>query len=163
MIACGLLTAVSLALFSVELLIPAFPFCPGAKIGLANIVTLFMLTNKKVFKVSDCLLVLISRCFLSALLTGRMISIAFSLVGGIAALFSMLLINLILSSKSAISMSITGAVFHNLAQVLIAICIYGTFSAIYYIPSLFLVGVLCGALTGLCVCFINKINLFKLL
>ena len=46
-IVCALLTTVSLALFAVELLIPPFPFCPGAKIGLANIVTLYMLANNE--------------------------------------------------------------------------------------------------------------------
>lgn len=53
-ITCALLTTVALALFAVELLIPPFSFCPGAKIGLANIITLFMLSNRKFFRVSDC-------------------------------------------------------------------------------------------------------------
>ena len=165
-ITCALLTTVSLALFTVELLIPPFPFCPGAKIGLANIITLFMLSNRKIFKVSDCFCVLLSRCVLSALLSGRIISVVFSLSGGIAAILAMLLARKILSDKSVVCISISGAVFHNIAQIFVAICLYGTFGAIYHIPALFLVGVLCGMLTGLCVRIINKSdacrNIFKL-
>lgn len=154
----ALLVSLSLALFSVELLIPPFPFCPSAKIGLANIVTLYMLANKKRFYIRDIFLVLVSRCLLSALITGRLMSVIFSLAGGLAALFVMLLIRRLMSEKNIISMSISGAVFHNLAQILVAVLIYGTFSALYYIPSLFIAGVLCGILTGLCVKTINKIN-----
>lgn len=154
----ALLVSLSLALFSVELLIPPFPFCPSAKIGLANIVTLYMLANKKRFYIRDIFLVMVSRCLLSALITGRLMSVIFSLAGGLAALFVMLLIRRLMSEKNIISMSISGAVFHNLAQILVAVLIYGTFSALYYIPSLFIAGVLCGILTGLCVKTINKIN-----
>ncbi len=161
-ITCALLTAVSLALFCVELLIPSFPFCPGAKIGLANVITLFMLTNKTIFRKRDCILVLISRCMLSALLTGRMVSVLFGLSGGIVALAVMTFIRFIFDEKHVLLMSISGAVFHNLGQVVVAISIYGTFSIFYYIPSLFLIGILCGSITGLCVVFINKANLHKL-
>ena len=88
----ALLVSLSLALFAIELLIPPFPFCPAAKIGLANIVTLFMLSCRKNFKISDVFLVLISRCVLSALITGRLMSVAFSLSGGIAAIIIMIFI-----------------------------------------------------------------------
>lgn len=77
----------------------------------------------------------------------------------------MLFIRKILSEKNVVCISISGAVFHNIAQIFVAICLYGTFSALYYIPSLFLIGVLCGILTGLCVKIINKSdvcrNIFK--
>lgn len=152
----ALLVAFSLALFAIEMLIPPFPFAPSAKIGLANIVTLFMISNKKLFNVSDCFLVLISRCILGAFLTGRLMSVVFSLLGGISAILSMLIMRKLLSEKNVISMSISGAVFHNIGQMLTALCFYGTFSVIYYLPALFLTGVLSGILTGLCVVLVNK-------
>lgn len=160
-ITCALLTTISLALFVVELLIPPFSFCPGAKIGLANIITLFMLSNRNFFKASDCFCVLFSRCLLSALLTGRILSVAFGLSGGIASILTMLFTRKILGEKSVVCISISGAVSHNIGQVFVAVCIYGTFSAFYYIPSLFLIGVLCGMITGLCVRFINKSDFYK--
>lgn len=157
----ALLVSLSLALFAIELLIPPFPFCPAAKIGLANIVTLYMLSCRNNFKICDVFLVLISRCILSALITGRLMSVAFSLSGGIAAILIMILVRNILSEKNIVAMSISGAVFHNLSQVIVAVCIYGTFSAFYYIPSLFIAGVVCGILTGLCVKLIVKANIIN--
>ena len=157
----ALLVALSLALFSVELLLPPFPFCPAAKIGLANIVTLFMLTNNSIFNTRYSVLVLISRCVLSALITGRIMSVLFSLTWGLSAIFVMIIIRNILGKDKVVSISISGAVSHNLAQIITAVLIYGTYSAFYYIPSLFIAGVSCGVLTGLCVKTINKINFLK--
>ncbi len=152
----ALMVALSLSLFAVELLIPPFPFAPSAKIGLANIVTLFMITNRKFFKTRDCLMVLICRCTLASLITGRVLSVLFSLAGGISALFAMHFTYIFFNKKYTVAVSITGAVVHNLVQIAVAVCIYGTFSALYYIPALFLSGIICGALTGLCVKIMNK-------
>lgn len=157
----ALLTTISLALFVVELLIPPFPFCPAAKIGLANIVILFMLSSKPAFKNRNVFMVLIARCVLSALLTGRLMSVIFSLSGGIAATIVMIFFRKLFTERNVICISICGAVFHNFTQLLVAVCIYGTFSAFYYVPSLFLAGVLCGILTGLCVKIINRLGLHK--
>jgi heptaprenyl diphosphate synthase len=88
-------------------------------------------------------------------------SVAFSLSGGIAAILIMILVRNILSEKNIVAMSISGAVFHNLSQIIVAVCIYGTFSAFYYIPSLFIAGVVCGILTGLCVKLIVKANIIN--
>ncbi len=161
LVICSLLTTFSLALFVVELFIPSFPFCPGAKIGLANIIILFMVSNNSFFRAGDCFLVLISRCLLSALLTGRMVAVVFSLSGGILSLIAMTIVRRILRGHNTICVSISGAVCHNIAQIMVAVGVYGTFSAFYYIPSLFLAGVICGVLTGLCVELINKSGLCK--
>lgn len=153
--------AISLAFFSLELLIPPFTFLPGAKIGLANVVTLFMLTNGDFFRPGDCFLVLISRCILSALLSGRLLSVCFSLFGGISAMVAMMVSRKVFGEKSVVLISIIGAVFHNLTQILIAVLIYGTFSALYYIPSLLIVGILSGTVIGLCVLMINKMKILR--
>ena len=158
-VASALLTALSLALFSLELLIPPFPFCPGAKVGLANIVTLYMIINGGYFKKTDIFCVLTARCVLAAVITGRLTSIFFSFFGGIAAFLSMLAIRRFLSEKNVIAISITGAFFHNLMQIAVSVFMYGTYSVFYLIPSLSVVGILCGILTGLCVKFINKLKL----
>lgn len=152
----ALLTALSLALFSVELLMPPFPFCPAAKIGLANTISLFMITNSKRFKLAEVFTVVVSRCILASLITGRLMSVIFSLCGGVFSVFSMFLAVFLLSRENVVIISIIGAIFHNLAQVLIAVCIYGTMSAFYYIPSLFIAGFVSGCLIGLCVRLLNK-------
>lgn len=156
----AVLTAFSLSLFAVELLIPPFPFCPWAKIGLANIVTLFMLTNPDYFRPRDCFLVLICRCLLASFITGQLMSVVFSLAGGALAFLIMLFIAGIMGQGPVIS-GIFGAVFHNFGQLLTAVLFYGTFSAVYYIPALVLTGTAAGALTGVCVLLINKSGFYK--
>ena len=151
----ALLTAAALGLFTVELLIPPFPLCPAAKIGLANTVTLFMLTKEKLFTVMDCFLVLVARCILSALITGRLMSVLFSFCGGFLALAAMLAARKILG-KGIVAISITGAVFHNIGQTLAGIFFYGVFSVLYMLPTFFAAGILSGTVTGLCIFLINK-------
>ena len=152
----ALLAALSLALFSIELLFPSFPFCPAAKIGLANSVSLFMITNPKRFNLCEVFTVVVVRCLLSAFLTGRLLSILFSLCSGIISVIAMLAIRIFLGKNNVVIISIVGAIFHNLAQILVAVLIYGTMSAFYYIPSMFIAGVLSGSLIGICVRLLNK-------
>ncbi len=152
----AILVAFALSLFAIELLLPPFPFCPSAKIGLSNIVTLFMVTNRHFFKASDCFLVLVTRCLLSAIVTGRIMSVIFSLTGGLLALVTMLIIARLAGFRSSVLVSISGSVIHNIAQMGVAILIYGTFSAVYYLPALFLTGVASGIITGLCVSLVNN-------
>lgn len=155
----SVMTVLSLGLFALELLIPPFPFCPAAKIGLANIVTLFMLTRKELFRFGDCFLVLIARCILAALITGRLTAVLFSITGGILALFTMLLIRKIWNNTAVIS--VFGALAHNIGQIIVSIIIYGVFSIFYMIPVFFAAGVLSGALTGVCVILIMRNKRFR--
>ena len=156
----ALLTAAALGLFTVELLIPTFPLCPAAKIGLANTVTLFMLSKGKIFTPADCFLVLVARCLISALVTGRLMSVLFSFCGGFLALAAMLLARKILR-KGIVAISITGAVFHNIGQTLAGIFFYGVFSVLYMLPAFFAAGMLSGTVTGLCIFLINKNKSFE--
>lgn len=153
---CAILAGASLALFIIEMLVPPFSFAPGAKIGLANIITLFMLSNRQVFNVSDCISVLVVRCFLACIITGRIMSVVFSLTGGIAALFIMLFMMRIIGERHIVAVSISGAIVHNIVQIFVALFMYGTFSIIYYIPTLFIAGTACGSLTGMCILLINR-------
>ena len=155
----AVLTAVSLGLFALELMIPPFPFCPAAKIGLANTVTLFMLMHSDIFKVRDCFLVLFARCILAAFITGRMTAIMFSLVGGVFALLVMALFKKFLHYEIAISIS--GALAHNIGQILVSTVVYGVFSIFYMLPVFMLSGILSGALTGALVMLIRRYKHFE--
>ncbi len=158
----SLLTALSLALFAIELVLPPFPFSPSSKIGLANTVTLFMIINDRAFHKKDCFFVLLTRCILGALVTGRLLSVVFSLAGGIVSMISMFVARRILGSGSVVLISVTGAIFHNVSQMVTAACIYGAFSSFYYLPALLVTGILSGIITGMCVKFINKSDFIKL-
>lgn len=155
----AVLTGVSLGLFTIELLIPPFPFCPAAKIGLANTVTLFMLMHDRLFRVPDCFLVLFARCVLAAVVTGRLTAILFSLVGGILALLVMALLRKV--SRFEIAISICGALAHNIGQILVSLIFYGVFSIFYMLPAFILSGILSGALTGALVMLIRRNKHFE--
>ena len=155
----SVMTVLSLGLFALELLIPPFPFCPAAKIGLANIVTLFMLTRKELFRFRDCFLVLLARCVLAALVTGRLTAVLFSITGGILALLAMYLFGKLWDNTAAVS--VCGALAHNTGQIIVSVIIYGVFSIFYMIPVFFAAGVLSGALTGVCVMLIMRNKRFR--
>lgn len=155
----AVLTGISLGLFTLELLIPPFPFCPAAKIGLANTVTLFMLIYARLFVVSDCFLVLFARCILAAVVTGRLTAILFSLVGGVFALLIMALLRK--AFRYEIVISIGGALAHNIGQILVSLIFYGVFSIFYMLPAFMLSGILSGALTGALVMIIRKNKQFE--
>lgn len=155
----AVLTGISLGLFTIELLIPPFPFCPAAKIGLANVVTLFMLMHDRLFRASDCFLVLFARCILAAVVIGRLTAILFSLAGGITALFAMVLFKKAFNYE--IIVSIGGALAHNIGQILVSLIFYGVFSIFYMLPAFMLSGILSGALTGALVMLIRRNKQFE--
>ena len=70
----ALLTAVALSLFVVELQLPDLFPIPGAKLGLANIVTVYALYR---CRAGEAAMVLASRILLGGLLGGRGIAIVY--------------------------------------------------------------------------------------
>ena len=67
----ALLTTIALTIFVVESAIPTLVPIPGVKLGLANIVTLFVL---KRYKFSDAAIVLAMRIILATIFTGQAVS-----------------------------------------------------------------------------------------
>ena len=92
----GLFTAVALILFTVEAQIPALVPVPGVKIGLANIVTVFM-----VFAIGakEGAAVLFCRVFLGAVFAGNFSTILYSAAGGLCAILVTILLKRILTIK----------------------------------------------------------------
>ena len=76
----GVLTAVALAIFTVELQLPELAPVPGVKPGLANIVTLVTAFTLGPW---DALAVLIARIVLGGLIAGNPAAILYSLCGGL--------------------------------------------------------------------------------
>ena len=66
----ALLTTIALTIFVVESAIPTLVPIPGVKLGLANIVTLFVL---KRYKFSDAAIVLAMRIILATIFTGQLL------------------------------------------------------------------------------------------
>lgn len=144
---------ISLMLSYVETLIPAIPI-PGAKIGLPNIITLLVLLTLG-FK--NAFVVLIIRATISTLLFSSLLSLAYSLTGGIISLIMMfLLIKFFENKMSIIAISILGAITHNLAQLVVAILILETISIATLLPWLVIIAIPAGIVVGLSVRYSKK-------
>ena len=140
----GLCTAVSMILAYVEVLLPPiFSAVPGIKIGLANIVVLFILYR---YRVLDAALVSAVRIFAVTLLFGNPVMLAYSAAGAVLSITVMAILKKI-DILSAVGVSVAGAVFHNIGQILVAGFVLGT-SVFYYLPILLISGCITGFLTG---------------
>ena len=141
----GLLTALALILSYVESLIPAFVAVPGVKMGLANIVVVFALYT---LGPGEAAIVSIIRVLLSSLLFGSILSLSYSAAGAVISLRSMIIM---MKTKifGVTSVSVTGGVFHNLGQILVACLVLETDVLLYYLPVLILSGTVTGAVIGI--------------
>ena len=141
----GLLLALGMILSYVEILLPLDFIAYGVKLGLANLISVFLLYRKD-FKTA--MLINFLRILLVALLFGNVMSLVYSLCGG---LLSLLIMALLKATKifSPVGVSVAGGVAHNVGQVLIASIILGSSAVFYYTPVLLISGVVCGFLIGL--------------
>ncbi|MCK8815866.1 Gx transporter family protein [Natroniella sulfidigena] len=147
----SLLVAGAIVLHIVEAMLPTFLVIPGAKLGLANIITLFVLLY---FGFKSAFLVITLRIFLSSLLIGTFFSISFflSLTGGLLSLLVMGFAYYFYSHKfSIIGISVLGAAFHNFGQVSMASVIIDNWRLILYLPYLLLLSLPTGVFVGLVV------------
>ena len=149
----GLLTAIALILFIVELRIPNLVPIPGVKLGLANIVTIFALYR---YKPSETALILIARILLGSIFSGNMSSMIYGISGAILCFAGMIFLCKIVPEKYMWIASILGAVLHNIGQTIAAVILMGTFSVIAYLPFLMLSGCIAGLFTGLCASFLTS-------
>lgn len=141
--------ALSLALYMVEAqLVPPLPV-PGAKLGLANLVTLILVYTDGL---SAALAVAFARVLLGSLFAGTFLGIAFwpTLAGAVAATFAMaLLVRLTKQRLGPVGVSIAGALTHNLAQLAAIYPFFPGAGLGYYLPLLVLLAIPAGLLTGL--------------
>jgi heptaprenyl diphosphate synthase len=142
----GIMVAISIVVSIVEAQISTFLFIiPGVKLGLANIVTLVVLY---VFGWKDALIVLVLRIALVALLYSAMPAPLLSFAGGILA-FVMMVVFKKINRFSILSVSVVGALFHMVGQIVMAIFILGTEELLYYLPYMMIISVPTGIITGL--------------
>ena len=143
----GLCTALALVLAYLEAIIPpVFPSVPGIKMGLPNIVLIFVLYRKGG---GAAMLVSMLRIVLVSMLFGNGMSLLYSLAGGLLSMCVMILLkrsNLL----STVGVSVAGGVMHNVGQILMAMLLLETSELIYYLVVLTVTGTLAGILIGLC-------------
>lgn len=148
----ALLTCVSLIIFVIESAIPPLVPIAGIKLGLANIITLVVLSN---FSPRDACLVTMARVTLATIFTGTAMSFLYSIFGAVFSLFIMIIMHKIFVGKYLYLTSIFGAIAHNAGQIIAALIITATPSVLFYFPVLMISGIITGLFTGLCAHYAN--------
>ncbi|MBP8598853.1 MAG: Gx transporter family protein [Selenomonas sp.] len=143
----SLLVAQSLALFLFEGLIPLPFLAPGAKLGLANLITLIALYTLPRWQ--DTLLVILVRIILATMFGGGPTILLYSLSGGLLSFVVMLLLRRY-RCFSLLGISAAGGFAHNLGQLLVASLVIGNPGLLLYLPILGPCGLLTGLLLGSC-------------
>ena len=142
----GLCTAVTLILAYVEALLPPlWSAVPGIKMGLPNIMILFLLYR---FSVKEAAAVSLVRLGAVALLFGNVMTLAYSLAGAVLSLSAMALLKKT-GWFTPTGVSVVGGVLHNLGQILVAMAVLETAEIGYYMIVLNVTGTLSGILVGL--------------
>lgn len=141
----GVFTALALIFSYVELLIPINLGIPGAKLGLANLITVLVLYK---MGTKEALILSITRIILSGFMFGNLFGILYSLAGGLLSFTVMVLLKR-LERFSVVGVSIGGGTAHNIGQLLVAMVVVQTYQVGYYLPVLLVAGEVTGLLIGL--------------
>lgn len=148
----GLSIALAMILSFVESQIPVFTMIPGMKVGLPNLVIVFLLYRAGW---KETVVVSLIRVGLVALLFGNLQSLIFSVSGAALSLIGMILLKKI-GKFSPVAVSVSGGVLHNVGQI-IAACLWTQVAQVaYYLPVLLISGIFSGVVIGLLAAFLLK-------
>ena len=156
----GLCASLALLLSYVEhLLPPLFVAVPGIKMGLPNVVILYVLYCMGVKRAA---LVSFVRIALVTMLFGTPMTLAYSVTGAVLSLLVMTVLKK-MNFLSALGVSVAGGICHNIGQVLAAMVLLDTPQIAYYLLVLSVTGIVSGAFIGLCSAYlINRIPYAKI-
>ena len=142
---CGVLTALAMIFSYIESIIPVPIPVPGIKLGVANIAVITILYT---LGIKEAVIINILRISLTAMLFGNLNSFLFSIAGAVLSMVTMIVLKKI-DSFSYIGVSVSGAIMHNVGQIIAAIFIMGSSAIIYYLPVLIIAGVITGIIIGI--------------
>ncbi len=132
---------------------------PGVKLGLANIITLLALL---ILGWRDVFLIVTLRCLLAALYGGNPVSFLFSIGGGLLSTLIMVLMWKYFSKYiSVVTISLMGAVGHNIGQLFVAGLLIKDFRIYVYLPVLLVSALITGYIVGIVVTQTHNIFLKK--
>ena len=155
MVKIALLLSIALIVNYLESLVPLPLPLPGVKLGLANCIGLVVLC---LYDEKDYILFNVLKVFMVALLrTG----FGTSFFIGLSGTFCATVVTLVfykLSKSSIYGLSVVGAVFHALGQVLMVIVLYNNIYMINYLVILEVTSVISGVLTA----FLASVTLQKM-
>ena len=147
----GVFTALAMIFSYIESVIPFNFGIPGVKLGIANIVIVVALYR---FSLPETAGISLVRIFLTALLFGNIMSLAYSLAGGVLSLTGMIICKRL--NLSAVGVSIVGGVLHNVGQLAAAMFILQNTVLVYYLPVLLAAGLATGFVIGVAAHFALK-------
>ena len=155
----SILTAGAIIISIIESFIPSFGI-PGIKLGLANIIILIVLYE---LGVGEAIFVNLARVFLTGLLRGTILTMGFlmSLTGAIFSLGIMILFHLLIKKFSIIGISVLGAVFHVIGQILIAMLYLQTAYIWFYLPIIGISAVVTGVFVGIIAQLVIKTGVIR--
>lgn len=143
----SLFFAIAIILSIIENSLPPLPIAvPGVKFGLSNIAVMYVLFF--VGKESAYMVAVLKAVFVFA--TRGWIASVLSLTGGVLSLTIMILLMVLFREKiSYLILSIAGAVFHNIGQLIAVSIVYTNLYLMYFMPVLLVTGVLAGIVTSI--------------
>lgn len=162
----ALLAAQAVIISLLERAIPfPFAFAPGAKLGLANIITcmaLYTLSTKDAAKVVTI------RLILATLLGGTISTFMYSAAGAVLSFLGMWGVKKLGPNRvSLIGVSAAGAILHNVGQLAVASWIAQTWTVLLYLPVLSFIGILSGIAIGIMANYllnhVDKMNYYRTL
>ena len=149
----GLLASIALLLSYVEFLLPPlFVAVPGIKIGLPNVIILYVLYAVGAKAAAGVSFV---RLCVSSLLFGNPVMFAYSAAGALLSFLVMLILKKT-DKFSPLGVSVAGGVSHNIGQTLVAMVLLNTPQIAYYMIVLTVTGTVSGIFIGLCGAFLVK-------
>ena len=141
----GVLVALAFIFSYIEALLPINVSVPGIKVGLANIVIVMALY---LLEFKDAMMISVIRIVLVGLTFGNMSTMIYSIAGGLLSLAIMTIAKKS-GTFSIIGVSVLGATFHNIGQILVAIWMLESKVLMNYLPILLISGVVAGVLIGI--------------
>ncbi|KRM71481.1 Gx transporter family protein [Lacticaseibacillus brantae] len=149
----ALLCAQGVIIGLLERMIPfPFAFAPGAKLGLANLITIVSLFT---MSVSDSFFLMVLRLLITTLLGGTLSTFLYSSAGASLSWLGMLLIMQLGEKRvSMIGISAAGGILHNVGQLIVASLIAQSWTVMLYLPVLAFMGILSGIAVGIAANFL---------
>lgn len=143
----GVLTASAIVIAILESFIPSIGI-PGIKLGLANIVILITIYE---LGVMEAAFINILRVVIVAVVRGTLLSMGFfmSLTGAFLSFAIMVLFALTIKKFSVIGVSVIGALFHVVGQILVAMIYLDSAYILFYLPVIALSAIITGVLVGI--------------
>ncbi len=139
----GITAALAIIFGYIEAILPFNFGIPGVKLGLANIVVVVSLYRLSLPETAGISLV---RILIIGMLFGNIMSLLYSVAGGLLSLLGMALCKRL--KLSVIGVSVVGGVLHNVGQLAAAVFVLQSPAVICYYPVLLLAGLVTGFLIG---------------